>query len=260
MIHNQTICMDSDPDVANFEGSLAFTSVLSLLQYLNTHRATGELYMYDYPASRSAMVYFDKGEITHASTIGLSGIDGLARILGWIEGSFRFTLDNHTPVRTIDVPIRVAILQAKRFLEFEMATYDNTSQESILQNSEFQDSKFLGRFSSIRGYLASIIATSDGHAIATHGVSNLGEPQLIAQIPLALLESTTMTADSAGFGQVNYGMLDCEHSSVVVRWLGENHDHFIAVFIDDSDKFPVIKHRIEDILPAILSYVRQCCS
>ena len=73
--------------VEDLQGSLAFTTLTDVLQFLNTTGRTGELSVEGGPDKQASKVYFDRGAVYHAQEGTTTGIDALVEIISWVEGT-----------------------------------------------------------------------------------------------------------------------------------------------------------------------------
>ena len=83
--------------VEDLRGSLAFTTLTDVLQFLNTTGRTGELRVEGGPNQLAAQVFFDHGTVYHAQEGATTGIDALVEIISWVEGTFIFSTTKRAP-------------------------------------------------------------------------------------------------------------------------------------------------------------------
>jgi predicted regulator of Ras-like GTPase activity (Roadblock/LC7/MglB family) len=146
--------------VEDLRGSLAFTTLTDVLQFLNTTGRTGELWVEGGPDKQTSQVYFDRGAVYHAQEGTTTGIDALVAIISWVEGTFIFSTNKACPTVTIEVSLQNALVEAARRLDErrrEIAEYDQKEAPQRLLSS-FADSS---------GVLAAILTARDGSPIAS---------------------------------------------------------------------------------------------
>ena len=70
---------DFRPSKLPLEGRISIedTCIIDLLHHISGSGYCGELYLYDYPERASALVYIDQGQLTHAITSNIEGLDVL---------------------------------------------------------------------------------------------------------------------------------------------------------------------------------------
>ncbi|MFN2568445.1 MAG: DUF4388 domain-containing protein, partial [Candidatus Dormibacteria bacterium] len=94
------------------QGSLTDTNLASLLQTMQSERATGTLSLED---SEQCALYFLFGHLFHAAGAGGQGEDVVIKALAWREGSFRFDPRAKLPAEeTIKSPPSDLIGRAER--------------------------------------------------------------------------------------------------------------------------------------------------
>ena len=63
--------------VEDLRGSLAFTTLTDVIQFLHSTGRTGELWVEGGPDQRAAQIYFQSGTVYHAQVGSATGIDTL---------------------------------------------------------------------------------------------------------------------------------------------------------------------------------------
>jgi len=146
--------------VEDLRGSLAFTTLTDVLQFLNTTGRTGELWVEGGPDNRASQVYFDRGSVYHAQEGSTTGIDALVEIISWVEGTFIFTTNKACPTVTIEVSLQNALVEAARRL-------DEGRRETATRDQKEAPQRLLGSFAESSGVLAAMLTARDGSPIAT---------------------------------------------------------------------------------------------
>ncbi len=126
----------SDPTEEDLRGTLAHTSLVDLLQLLNTGGRTGELEVRSQGHADKATVYFAEGRMSHVAIGERGGLDVLAELLRWEDGSFRFSPNIVCPATSIDGPFQAAIMEATRRLD--EGNPSEVAQNKSLINSELR--------------------------------------------------------------------------------------------------------------------------
>jgi hypothetical protein len=111
-----------DLNEEDLRGTLAHTSVVDLLQLLNTGGRTGELEVRSEGQADKATVYFAEGHMSHVAIGQRGGLDVLADLLRWEDGSFRFSPNVVCPTTSIDQTFQSAIMEAARRLDEETSS------------------------------------------------------------------------------------------------------------------------------------------
>jgi pSer/pThr/pTyr-binding forkhead associated (FHA) protein len=111
-----------------FTGELEDIGLMSVLQTLGANRATGTLIVRD--ESGEGSVYFDKGELGHATLADASGPKALYRLLALEKGQFSFYTPGRKPeMKTLDGGLDHHLLEGARQLD-ELSTYRDQLPEA----------------------------------------------------------------------------------------------------------------------------------
>ncbi len=146
--------------VEDLRGSLAFTTLTDVLQFLSTTGRTGELWVEGGPNQRASQVYFDHGSVYHAQEGTTTGIDALVEIISWVEGTFIFSTNKACPTVTIDVSLQNALVEAARRL-------DERRREIAERDQKTAPQRLLSSFAESSGVLAAILTARDGSPLAS---------------------------------------------------------------------------------------------
>ena len=146
--------------VEDLRGSLAFTTLTDVLQFLNTTGRTGELWVEGGPDHQASQVYFDRGTVYHAQEGTTTGIDALVEIISWVEGTFIFSTNKACPTVTIEVSLQNALVEAARRLDERLREVEERDHKQAPQ-------QLLNSFAESTGVLAAILTTRDGSPIAS---------------------------------------------------------------------------------------------
>lgn len=146
--------------IEDLRGSLAFTTLADVLQFLNTTARTGELWVEGGPDQCAAQIFFDNGTVYHAQEGTTTGIDALVGIMSWVEGTFIFSTDKKTPTVTIEVNLQNALVEAARRL-------DEQRREVAERENLRAPQRLLDSFAESSGVLAAILMARDGSPIAS---------------------------------------------------------------------------------------------
>ncbi len=146
--------------VEDLRGSLAFTTLTDVLQFLNTTGRTGELWVEGGPDKQTSQVYFDRGAVYHAQEGTTTGIDALVAIISWVEGTFIFSTNKACPTVTIEVSLQNALVEAARRLDERRREIAECDQKEAPQ-------RLLSSFADSSGVLAAILTARDGSPIAS---------------------------------------------------------------------------------------------
>jgi predicted regulator of Ras-like GTPase activity (Roadblock/LC7/MglB family) len=151
--------------IEDLRGSLAFTTLTDVVQFLHTTGRTGELWVEGGPEQRAAQVYFERGSVYHAQEGSNVGIDALVEIISWVEGSFIFSADKMVPSVSIEDPLPNILVEAARRL-------DEHRRRVAELESERAPQRMLEAFVESSGAVGAILMERDGSPIASAGHDN----------------------------------------------------------------------------------------
>lgn len=146
--------------IEDLRGSLAFTTLTDVMQFLHTTTRTGELWVEGGPEHHAAQVYFDRGTVYHAQEGDQVGIDAMVEIISWVEGSFIFSSDKATSTVTVEVSLPNALVDAARRLDERRRDQQQAENEKAPQH-------LMDSFIEASGVLAAILMAVDGSLIAS---------------------------------------------------------------------------------------------
>lgn len=146
--------------IEDLRGSLAFTTLTDVLQFLHTTGRTGELWVEGGPEHRAAQIYFDRGTVYHAQVGETVATEALVEVISWNEGTFIFSTDKATPTVTIEVSLPSALVEAARRLDERRRAAEQHADEHAPQ-------RLLDSFTESADALAALLITGDGVAASS---------------------------------------------------------------------------------------------
>src|SRR5205814_6255715 len=96
-----------------FQGTLSDLHLSDIIQLKCMSGATSVL-EFSGPAGEKARVYFDDGQVRHASAPGREGVDAFNEIVSWKGGKISEVSGAGTPPRTIDLDWQFLLMEAVR--------------------------------------------------------------------------------------------------------------------------------------------------
>jgi len=151
--------------IEDLRGSLAFTTLTDVLQFLHTTGRTGELWIEGGPENQAAQVYFERGAAYHAQVGEISGIDALVEVISWVEGTFIFSSEKMVPTVSIDGDLPSSLVEAARRL-------DERRRAQQVREDERAPQRLLESYSESSGVLAAILMARDGLLLASAASDN----------------------------------------------------------------------------------------
>lgn len=111
------------------KGTLADLGIVDLIQFPHAGRKTGEMTITG--KAGEAKLYYEKGALVHAVLDDHTGMEALVLLVDWTEGSFEFNPDVEADVRTIQVDLHRAVMQAlKLHDEMKLEEEQKRAQQS----------------------------------------------------------------------------------------------------------------------------------
>jgi hypothetical protein len=92
------------------KGTLKDMAIIDLVQFPHSGRKTGQLVISG--TDGEARLAYQNGSLVHATLGEASGIDALVSVVGWLQGSFEFLPDVEPEVRSIEMDLHRAVMQA----------------------------------------------------------------------------------------------------------------------------------------------------
>ena len=168
--------------IEDLRGSLAFTTLTDVLQFLHTTNRTGELWVEGGPDQRAAQVYFDHGTVYHSQVGDVTGVDALVEIISWVEGTFIFSTNKMSPTVTIEVSLPSVLVDAARLLDERRRADEQRVNEMAPQH-------LLSSFTESSGVLAAILMARDGSPLASANTDEALDMSVLGTGLAALIET-----------------------------------------------------------------------
>ncbi len=242
---------------ANFQGSLALTSLADLVQFFGNSNKSGELSVTHHQEGQHGQIYFVDGEMVHASCPKHHGIDALAELLGWTDGNFEFSPESITPRSTIALPAMHAIMEAARLRDEQISRQVNDSRssknktklvgrsnEEMLQTLR-ESSDVLEDLLKIPSVDAVIVIGRDGFVIESSGNSNRID---VDGLGAALAHAINAIEEMGAELQVDrFQDIFVEYGRAVIlsRPVGEA---VVALVMPDALKLGIVRHKAGGLL------------
>jgi DNA-binding response OmpR family regulator len=99
-----------------FQGTLSDLHIADIIQLKCMSGATSAL-EFTGPGGEKARVYFEYGQVRHATALGKEGIEAFNEIVKWKGGVISEVSDGRSPLRTINIDWQVLLMEAVRQLD-----------------------------------------------------------------------------------------------------------------------------------------------
>lgn len=214
------------------QGDLGDMAIAELIQHNCEEHKTAMLTVKH--AGREAHVYFQDGNVTHATLDGRDGEEVIFRILEWDDGTFSVEPGMSAPVATIGRSWTALLLEGARRQD-EAKPGSSTTEDTRTIHQEVSgmgkmDDLLKEMGGEVTGYVASAVAGMDGINLAQHTRAKVDQEAISAQMTMLLkLIDTSIT--KLGAGVVEDNLVTTEKTYVLMRFL-QSKEHFLAVVSD----------------------------
>jgi predicted regulator of Ras-like GTPase activity (Roadblock/LC7/MglB family) len=227
--------------IEDLRGSLAFTTLTDVMQFLHTTTRTGELWVEGGPDHHSAQIYFDRGTVYHAQESDEVGIDALVEIISWVEGSFIFSSDKKTSTISVEVSLPNALVEAARRLD------ERRRAEKERENKEAPQHLMDG-FVESAGVLAAILMAADGSLVASAASGAAVNMAELGADLIALIDSLNELGEAQGCRP--FGSFFIEYDRLQLLCLPVAHA-VLAVVAPERAQLGVIRHKTQHLADAL---------
>src|SRR5512137_1089826 len=118
----------------HLKGSLSLTNITDLLQFLSASYKSGMIQLVKQPGNKEGKIFFMTGELVNVLSGTAAGLEGLADLLSWNQGTFQFHPDIVAPEKNIGLSVQHAIIQAAVLLDHRAVT--GVQSESAAETSQ----------------------------------------------------------------------------------------------------------------------------
>lgn len=151
------------------KGNLKTISLPSLVQAICLEQRKAALYLEN--NGLEGVMYFDLGQIAHASLGGLIGDEAVIEMVGWEEGSFYISSYEVLPRRTITITWNQLLMEGMRKQDEKQLAMDASQQDINLTESQIEhDSRvengLITMLSNLEHTRASLLASSKKDGVA----------------------------------------------------------------------------------------------
>ena len=113
------------------KGTLRDMAIIDLIQFPHAGRKTGHLIITG--TEEEAKLFYEKGALVHVTQGDASGMDALVRVVGWREGTFEFLPDLEPEIKSIDLDLHRAVMQALKIHDELKAEEERRASEHPAQ-------------------------------------------------------------------------------------------------------------------------------
>jgi predicted regulator of Ras-like GTPase activity (Roadblock/LC7/MglB family) len=201
------------------KGNLHDMAVADLIQHVCRDRKTAKVSIRI--SGRQAVLFFEDGNIVHASLDDMAGEEVIYEILRWEEGSFEMEIGVKPPAKTIEKSWSSLLLEGARRLD-ETGAGDAIFPADIDSNKEATEmasnyEQILKEMSNeITGYIASALVGMDGINLASNAKAKVDADAISGQMTV-LLKLIDVSVEKLGAGEVEDNLTTTEAAYLLMR-------------------------------------------
>jgi predicted regulator of Ras-like GTPase activity (Roadblock/LC7/MglB family) len=216
------------------QGKLSDMTAIDLIQHNCMEQKTVRLTINN--ADQTAVVFFQGGNMTHASCGSLEGEEAIYQLISWEDGDFMLDAGITSPVNTITHNWSGILLEGARRLDEQNINVDDlNADQSIELGFEPMAIKIEGILkelgSEITGHIASTVVGMDAFTIASFSSEKVDIDSVSAQMTLLikLVDTSVTKVDSTASMEDN--LLTTQKAYLLMTFLPDK-THFLGVIAD----------------------------
>jgi predicted regulator of Ras-like GTPase activity (Roadblock/LC7/MglB family) len=162
---------------SGLKGNLSLTNITDLLQFLSSSAKSGMIQLLRHPDDKDGKIFFVAGELVSAVSGDSTGLDALADLLSWEQGTFHFVPGVASAKTTIGLNVQHAIMEAvvlldKKAKENNLSSNNAEAERSYeMQQAGRNSTDVLNDLLEISGIDAVVVIGRDGFVIESAGSS-----------------------------------------------------------------------------------------
>jgi len=224
--------------------------VAELIQHTCQERMTARLRLE--ASGEQAIIFFEAGEVVHATRGDQQGEQVIYDILGWSEGVFSLDADVQPPVRTIHRSYTGLLLEGARRMDEGATGIAKAGADPLtppeaggpLQEMGLMDATAQA-LAKIQGVAGTVLVADDGVILAQTVAGDAEKEGAVAAFVAAAADQAGEILQLGGFrrGGVTMGA----GSMLVLRHV----DHFVGLLLDGSASPSLVASRAEALLQGL---------
>lgn len=230
------------------KGHLSLTNITDLLQFLSSSSKSGVINLVRHPGGEEGKIFFVAGELVSAVSGNLSGIEGLADLLAWDQGTFHFVPGISSPKTTIGLPVHHAIMEAVVLVDKKARDRQLNSEREDEERSDHMQgrdsSEVLNDLLEIPGIDAVVVVGRDGFVIESAGSSaRVNIDELGASLAHAINGIEEM-GNELNVNKFQDMFVEYGRAVILCKPVG---DAVAAVVTPDASKLGIIRHKTKKL-------------
>jgi predicted regulator of Ras-like GTPase activity (Roadblock/LC7/MglB family) len=228
------------------KGNLSLTNITDLLQFLSSSAKSGVIRLLRHPGGDEGHIHFVNGELVSVVSKNLAGLEGLANLLSWDQGTFHFLPGVAAQKTNIGLSVQHAIMEAVVLLDKQAsitAANENMGSEERsfeMQETERSSTEVMNDLLEIPGVDAVVVVGRDGFVIESAGSSARVN---IDELGASLAHSVNGIEEMGSELNINrFQDMFVEYGRAVImcRPVG---DAVAAIITPDASKLGIIRHK-----------------
>lgn len=231
---------------SGLKGNLSLTNITDLLQFLSASAKSGMIQLLKQPGGDEGHICFVAGELVSAVSKDLTGLDGLADLLSWDQGTFHFMPGVAAAQVNIGLSVQHAIMEAVVLLDKRARENGGNAQKEAqersyaMQDSGRDSTEVLNDLLAIPGIDAVVVIGRDGFVIESVGSSARVN---IDELGASLAHSVNGIEEMGTELNVNRFQdmfIEYGRAVIICKPVG---DAVAAVVTPDASKLGIIRHK-----------------
>lgn len=237
---------DAQMQDSGLKGNLALTTITDLLQFLSSSAKSGMIHLVRHPQGGEGHIHFVGGELVSAVSSNTAGLEGLADLLSWDQGTFHFIPGVAAEQTNVGLSVQHAIMEAVVLLDKQARNKpENDSEDSGERSFEMQEAgrnstEVMNDLLEIPGVDAVVVIGRDGFVIESAGSSARVN---IDELGASLAHSVNGIEEMGSELNINrFQDMFIEYGRAVImcRPVG---DAVAAIITPDASKLGIIRHK-----------------
>lgn len=219
------------------QGKLSDMTVIDLIQHNCMEQKTARLTLTQ--ADESAYVYFDAGNITHATYNNDMGEEVIYQIISWEDGDFLLETGIEAPEVTITNNWSGILLEGARRLDEDGIDTDTDTDQTFDQSLDIGQTTMAQKIETllkemggeITGHIASTVVGMDALNIASYSDQKVDIDLASAQMTLLIKLVDTSVTKLRGANALEDNLLTTSNAYVLINYIPGN-THFLGIIAD----------------------------
>lgn len=218
----------------SLQGNIHDMSIADLIQHNCVDRKKAKITISNFQGE--AELYFNEGEVVHASLDGIEGEEVVYRILAWDEGSFTLVSEVESPKTSINRSWSGLLMEGMRRLDEEnldpnFDTTDQIGNREVPFMAQRIDELLEEVSAELNGFMACTVAGMDGLTIAQKTKGKINPEQVAAQMSV-LMKLLGTNNEKISLGVMEDVVLQTEDAFLMAIFLPGDQAHYLSVIVD----------------------------